>query len=197
MVQTCTRLTSYWVSFVDPRGTDISNTGTRRALYLALVLSHLGYATQVLAPQLIEMIQCMERVQPEKGYLIYPNATLPNRNVIQIKTYTIQSLTPLATGTSLWTSCFLKAHNGLMDTHRGILPLQRRSVRASRSFHNQDITGLTALSSSQRNLTLTFQRSFFNRTCRVYLLSSIRVNCLPLTTFRDKLYEYYKDALHN
>jgi hypothetical protein len=35
----------------------------RRTLYLSLVRSHLGYATQVWAPQTVELVKKVERVQ--------------------------------------------------------------------------------------------------------------------------------------
>ena len=39
------------------------STSVRRAIYLALVCAHLGYATQVWAPQSIGLIKKVERVQ--------------------------------------------------------------------------------------------------------------------------------------
>ena len=36
---------------------------TRRTMYLALVLLHLGYATQVWSPQSIKLMKSLERVQ--------------------------------------------------------------------------------------------------------------------------------------
>ena len=41
----------------------IKNTAARRALYLALVRSHFGYATQVWSPQSVELICKLERTQ--------------------------------------------------------------------------------------------------------------------------------------
>jgi hypothetical protein len=41
----------------------IKNTGARRALYLALVRSHFGYATQVWSPQSVELVSKLERTQ--------------------------------------------------------------------------------------------------------------------------------------
>jgi hypothetical protein len=41
----------------------IHNTAMRRTLYLALVRPHLGYATQIWAPQSAELIRKIERTQ--------------------------------------------------------------------------------------------------------------------------------------
>ena len=41
----------------------IRKSCTRRTMYLALVRPHLGYATQVWSPQLIELMKSIERVQ--------------------------------------------------------------------------------------------------------------------------------------
>ena len=41
----------------------ILRTKVRRTLYLALVRPHLGYATQIWAPQSIELIVKLERIQ--------------------------------------------------------------------------------------------------------------------------------------
>ena len=41
----------------------IHNTAVRRILYLALVRSHLGYATQMWSPQSVVLIQQIERTQ--------------------------------------------------------------------------------------------------------------------------------------
>ena len=41
----------------------IRNQNVKRSLYLTLVRSHLGYATQIWAPQSTELIQHLERIQ--------------------------------------------------------------------------------------------------------------------------------------
>ena len=41
----------------------IKNTAARRALYLALVRSHFGYATQIWLPQSVDLISKLERTQ--------------------------------------------------------------------------------------------------------------------------------------
>lgn len=51
------------LGFVRRSSRNIKKMGTRRALYLAVVRSHMGYATQVWAPQSIELIQRVERIQ--------------------------------------------------------------------------------------------------------------------------------------
>ena len=41
----------------------IKSTAPRRTLYLVLVRSHFGYASQIWAPQAIELIDILERTQ--------------------------------------------------------------------------------------------------------------------------------------
>ena len=49
--------------FVRRNSRFIHSTSVRRTLYLGLVLGHLGYATQVWAPQGIELISKLESIQ--------------------------------------------------------------------------------------------------------------------------------------
>ena len=51
------------LGFVRRSATEITDKRIRRALYLAVVRPALGYATQVWSPQLVELINRVERVQ--------------------------------------------------------------------------------------------------------------------------------------
>ena len=51
------------LSYIRRNTRTIHNTTTRRTIYLALVRSHLGYATQVWSPQPIELLMKLERPQ--------------------------------------------------------------------------------------------------------------------------------------
>ena len=51
------------LGFVRRNSRFIHSTSVRRTLYLGLVRAHLGYATQVWAPQAIELISKLESIQ--------------------------------------------------------------------------------------------------------------------------------------
>ena len=51
------------LGFIKRSCKEIRNPRTRRCLFLAIVRPHLGYATQIWAPQTIELIKRAERVQ--------------------------------------------------------------------------------------------------------------------------------------
>ena len=51
------------LSYIRRNTRTIHNTTTRRTIYLALVRSHLGYATQVWTPQSVELMTKVERTQ--------------------------------------------------------------------------------------------------------------------------------------
>ena len=60
--------------------TFINNTAARRSVYLALVRSHFGYASQVWAPQSIELLHKLERTRrPTTKYIL----NLPFRTDIE------------------------------------------------------------------------------------------------------------------
>ena len=51
------------LGYVRRSSREISSTRTRRTLYLAVVRSALGYASQVWSPQFISLIKRTERIQ--------------------------------------------------------------------------------------------------------------------------------------
>ena len=182
------------LGFVRRSSRYISKSSTRRAMYLALVRSHLGYATQVWSPQSIELIKCIERVQRRATKYIL---MLPFQTELSYKERLMQcSLLPISYWHEMLDLIFLyKATNGLINIDCDILPLPRKTTRATRSSHNNDITTYT----TKKCRTVTYQRSFFIRTSRIWnsLPSSIRVNSLSLKSFKVKLFEYYMNALLN
>ena len=60
--QQCSRANKE-LSYIRRNTRTIHNATTRRTIYLALVRSHLGYATQVWSPQSIELLTKLERPQ--------------------------------------------------------------------------------------------------------------------------------------
>ena len=51
------------LGFVRRNTRSVKNASVRRIIYLTVVRSHLGYATQVWAPQSKELIRKIERIQ--------------------------------------------------------------------------------------------------------------------------------------
>lgn len=92
-------------------------------------------------------------------------------------------------------SFFYRANNGLVDINSNLLPSPRQTGRTTRSTYDQNL--LTFVSKKCR--TLTYQRSFFIRTCRVWntLPASIRLKDLTFKVFKTKLYNYYNYALNH
>ena len=172
----------------------IRKSSTRRTMYLALVRPHLGYPTQVWSPQSIELMKSIERVQRRgTNYILM----LPFQTEWSYQDRLIQcNLLPISYWHEMMDLAFLyKATNGLIDIDRSILPTIRRSARVTRSCHASNATIYT----TKRCRTLTYQRSFFIRTSRIWnsLPTYIRDNSLSLASFKNKLIEYYTNALLN
>ena len=56
------------LGFIKRACKEISNPRTRRCLFLAIARPHLGYATQIWAPQTIDLIKRVERVQLSENF---------------------------------------------------------------------------------------------------------------------------------
>ena len=105
------RINTWTPSLLDLRLTvKLLNVNTRRCLYLALVRSHLAYASQVWSPQNTTMCMELERIQRRAMKFIL---ALPFRMDESYKSrlVTLTCYYPSATGMSTWTSSFyLNAH---------------------------------------------------------------------------------------
>ena len=144
----------------------IRKSSTRRTMYLALVRPHLGYATQVWSPQSIELMKSIiERVQRRATKYIL---MLPFQTEWSYQDRLKQcNLLPISYWHEMMDLAFLyKATNGLIDIDRSILPTIRRSARVTRSCHASNANTYT----TKRCRTLTYQRSFFVRTRRIWIL---------------------------
>ena len=172
----------------------IMKSSTRPTMYLALVRPHLGYATQVWAPQSIELMKSLERVQKRATKYIL---MLPFQSEWSYQDRLIQcNLLPISYWHEMMDLVFLyKATNGFIDINRSILPTIRRSARVTRSCHTSNATTYT----TKRCRTLTYQRSFLIRASRIWnsLPTYIRDNSLSLVSLKNKLFEYYTNALLN
>ena len=152
----------------------IMKSSTRRTMCLALVRPHLGYATQS-----IELMKSLERVQRRATKYIL---MLPSQTEWSYQDRLIQcNLLPISYWHEMMDLVFLyKATNGFINIDRSILPTIRRSARITRSCHTSKATTYT----TKRCRTLTYQRSFFIRTSRIwnFLPTYIRDNSLSLAS---------------
>jgi hypothetical protein len=176
---------------------EIRNPVTRRCLYIshAVVRSHLGYATQIWAPQTIELIKRVERVQRRATKFIL---NLPFYSEVPYEERLIASnLLPI----SFWHEYldfvhFFKMIDGLVYANKDILP--------ARNFGNERKTRATSnpnliLFRTKKCKTVTYQISFINRTTRIWniLPNELKQQSPSLSTFKYLLYRYYTNTAIN
>ena len=151
----------------------VKSITVRHSAYLTLVTSHLGSAMEVWTPQskdLIPKLECVQRCATK--YIL----DLP---FICDQTYwdriTKLNLLP----TSYWHEFldmifFFKVVTGTVKVSPSVLP-QVLVTRTTRSNSNRNITHFI----SKKCNTVTFQRSFFNRTIRIWntLANDLQLSC--------------------
>ena len=140
----------------------ILRTEERRTLYLSLVRPHLGYATQIWAPQSIELIVKFERIQRRATKFILK---LPYSSNISYKSrLQTLNLIPICYWHELLDlTFFFKLTHGLVNVNSSVLPEVRkygRRTRSSTSNVNKYII--------KKCKTTTYQKSFLIRTCRIW-----------------------------
>jgi hypothetical protein len=182
------------LGFVRRSSRYICNSSTRRSMYLALVRSHLGYASQVWSPQSIELMKSIERVQRRATKYIL---MLPFQTEISYKDRLMQcNLLPLCYWHEMMDLVFFyKSTKGLINIDKDILPTIRKPNRVTRSsaFNSKSSTFIP-----NKCRTVTYQRSFFVRSSRIWNILPLYIrDALSLDSFKGKLYEYYKNALVN
>ena len=145
------------------RNTRFIKSGTvRRSAYLSLVRSHLGYATQVWSPQSKDLLRQLERIQRRATKYILD---LP---FICDLTYKDRLINLNLLPTCYWHEMldimfFFKAVTGLVKVSANVLPTTLAPSSRLRSRGNPD----AALFVSKKCKTVTFHRSFFNRSVRI------------------------------
>ena len=114
---------------------NIREFAIRRTLYLSLVRSHLGYATQVWVPQTVELVKRVERVQRRATKYIL------NVPFICDTEYRDRLLATSLLSLSYWHEFldvvfFYKANHDIFNIDKKILPfLQPQGQRQTRSFN--------------------------------------------------------------
>ena len=173
---------------------NLKSLTTRRTIYLTIVRAHLGYATQVWAPQTVEQIRKIERVQRRATkYILH----LPFNSDVSYKDRLIQcNLIPL----TYWheyldMAFFFKLINNLIHVNDTFLPKSKKSERSTRLSRNA--VGTTF--KEQRYRTSTYSRSYLIRSTRTWNALPKEItqnhNKSSLATFKNILKEYYYSAL--
>ena len=170
----------------------VKSITVRRSAYLTLVRSHLGYATQVWTPQSIDLILKLERVQMRATKYILD---LP---FICDQTYGDRLMNLNLLPISYWHEFldmifFFKVVTGTFRVSLSVIP-QVLVTRTTRSNTNRNVTHFI----SRKCNTVTFQRSFFNRSTRIWntLANDLQLSCnLQISHLKSIMYKYYVDAL--
>ena len=163
----------------------VKSTEARRMFYLALVRSHFGYATQIWAPQSIELINHLERTQRRATKYIL---NLPFSSDIDYKSR-LQSLHLLPI--CYWHEyldliLFFKITHGLLKTSAS--PVIQSSRRTTRSNSSNTVKYVIP-----RCKTTSYQKSFLVRTSRIWntLIDAIDLHTDSLAVFKSCLLNYY------
>ena len=150
-----------------------------------------GYATQIWAPQTIELIKRVERVQRRATKYIL---NLPYHCEV---TYEDRLQATNLLPVSFWheyldLTFFFKMVNGMVCVSEEIIPERKLACkRITRTISNPD----TSIFRTRKCNTMTFQGSFVNRT-RIWniLPDELRQHSLTLPRFKSLLTEYFKTA---
>ena len=161
---------------------EIGNQRTRRFLFLTIVRHHLGYATQIWAPQTIELFKQVERVQRRATKYIL---NLPfHCEVTYEDRLQATNLLPV----SFWHGyldliSFLKMINGMVCVSEEIIPKRKLgNKRITRATSNPE----TIIFRTKKSNTITFQGSFVNRTARIWNILPEELRHQPLTLRKFK-----------
>ena len=159
-------------------------------MYLALVRSHFGYASQVWAPQSIELIHKLERTQRRATKY---KLNLPFSTDIEYKTrlQTLHLLPLCYWHEYLDIILFFKIIKGLVSSR-----LHPEPVSPSRSITRSTSNSVKYI--VPRSKTATYQKSFLIRSCRIWNTLSDYLNLtmdISLYSFKTILQNYYFAAL--
>ena len=157
-----------------------------------LVRSQLGYASQVWAPQSIELIARLERIQRRASKYILDLPFISNT------TYSdrLNQLQPLPFAywlEYLYLIFSFECVNGIFDLKNEIVPNAAQTNKATRS--TTDVSCL--LYETKLCNTSTYQKSFISKTIRTCnsLPKQLRSNINSLSSFKSLLFKYYITAL--
>ena len=151
---------------------------------VALVRPHLGYATQIWAPQSIELIVKLERIQRRATKFILK---LPYSSNISYKSrlQTLNLIPIFYWHELLDLTFFFKLTHGLVNVNSSVLPEVRkysRRTRSSTSNVNKYII--------KKCKTTTYQTSFLIRTSRIWncLADELDLSASTLASFKSVIF---------
>ena len=169
----------------------ISNTSVKRTIYLTLVRPHLGYATQIWAPQSVDLIVRLERTQRRATKFILG---LPFTTMISYASR-LQSLSllPICYWHEYLDLVFLfKITHGLVNVKPSLIPRVRRNIRHTKSSNNPNTKYVVP-----KSKTTTYQRSFLVRVTRTWniLADEFEICMDNLNSFKSVINKYYFTSL--
>ena len=170
----------------------IQSIDVRRLMYLTLVRPLFGYATQIWAPQSVELICRIEQTQRRATKYILK---LPFCSSVSYSDRLIAlNILPV----TFWHEYldmvfFFKITHGLVKISSLIQPVPRRS-RPTR-YSNRNVIKYNV----PKCKTVTYQKSFTIRTVRVWNSLSHELNLITdsLSSFKSTMLNYYFSALNN
>ena len=172
---------------------DIKTISVRRTLYLSLVRSQLCYGSQVWAPQTINLIKRIERVQRRATKYVLDVPFL--YNVSYNQRLDMLDLIPICYWHEFLDMVFyFKCINGITVINNELLPIIQNRERATRSADPNCLMFKT-----NKCKTTNYQKSFLTRSTRAWntLPKDVRYKNITLNVFKNELLKYYKHALKN
>ena len=167
---------------------------TKRSIYLTIIRTHIGYATQVWAPQTVEQIKKLEQVQRRATKYIL---NLPFNCEVSYKDRLIQcNLTPLTYWHEYLDMVFyFKLINKLITLDTAFLPKLNTPMRTTRMSIISEGTKFE----ERRCRTETYRISYLMRSTRTWNVLPKEItqtySTSSLATFKNNLKEYYYTAL--
>ena len=170
---------------------EVTDTKARRSLYLQLVWSNFGYASEVWCPQSVKLIDDIEKVQRRSTKYIFNLGFITNipytRRLIQL------DLLPLTYWHEYLDLVLLyKIINNYTYIDESSLPKIAKSG-STRSETNENLIKFVIPFAK----TVTFQTSYFIRACKTWniLSNNLRNRDIGMQTFKSELKMYYRNAL--
>ena len=148
------------LSYIKRKTRSIQDTSLRRLMYLKLVRPLLGYASQIWAPQSVQLISCIERTQSRATkYILILLFLSPISYTERLRSLKLLPIT-------YWHEYldmifFFKLTHGLVNVDSNTVPRIRSTGRNTRS--NTTVIKYTV----SRCRTQTFHKSFFTRFTRI------------------------------
>ena len=181
------------LGYLNRSATDVKNVSTRRTLYLAVVRPTLEYATQVWSPQSIDLIKRAERIQRRATKFILNLPYMCSENYKE--RLVLSNLIPISYWHEYLDVLFFKSFKSInkhVFLSENTISTRLKPSRPTRSVQSPNIASFK----TSKCRATTFQRSFINRTVRIWNLlpSEVRDSKLSLPHFKNLLLKHYNSA---